>query len=57
MKLEKNSVCSKWMDLVELVTAQDIDAINKEGTPVIEEFIEAMDQYKKTAAKERSGIK
>jgi len=57
VKLEKNSVCSKWMDLVELVTAQDIDAINKEGTPVTEEFIEAMDQYKKTAAKERSGIK
>ena len=44
------------MDLIELVTAQDVDAVNKEGATVSEEFLEAMELYKKTASKERSGI-
>jgi len=43
------------VDLIELVTAQDVDAVNKEGATVSEEFLEAMELYKKTASKERSG--
>lgn len=49
-------MCTKWVDLVELITAQDIDAVNSEGETVSEEFLEAMAQYTKTASKERSGI-
>ena len=57
IKLEKNSVCSKWEDLVSLVASQDIDAVDKEGNGKTEEFLEVMEVHKKTASKERSGKK
>ena len=56
VKLERNSVSSKWVDLTELVRSQDVDATNEEGTNVSEEFLEAMDTFKKSASHERSGI-
>ena len=56
MKIEKNAVSSKWIDLVELVRAQDLDVTNKEGATASEEFLEAFDNHKKQATREASGI-
>ena len=44
------------MDLYELVRSQDVDATDNEGEPITDEFIEAMEAFKKTASRERSGI-
>ena len=56
IRIEKNSTCSKWVDLMDLVQAQDIDATNGKGDLITEEFLELMEEYRKTASKERSGI-
>lgn len=55
IKLEKNSVASKWMDMVEMVNAQDIDVTDAEGEEVNEAFLLAMETLKKQANAERSG--
>lgn len=54
--LEKNSTCSKWIDLVELVQSQDIDAQNRKGENVSEDFLEIMENHRKKAPATRSGI-
>ena len=56
IKMERNSVCSKWEDLTLLVQSQDVEVTDSNGTIVSEEFLEAMEEYKKTANKEKSGI-
>jgi len=55
--MEKNSVCSKWMDLVDLVNSQDVEVVDKNGADVSETFMEAMDNYKKIALPHLSGNK
>ena len=44
------------MDLLDLAQSQDIDVTNSKGEVIVDEFLDAMDVYKKTAKKERSGI-
>ena len=56
IRLERNSVASKWVDIVELVNAQDADVTDQEGEEVNERFIEAIESRKKEAPEERSGI-
>lgn len=56
IKIEKNSVASKWMDIVEMVNAQDADITDHEGEEVNERFLEAINEIKETAPMERSGI-
>ena len=56
IKLEHNSACSKWLDIVELVRSQDADILDGQGEVVSEQFLTLMENYKKTAPTERSGI-
>ena len=48
-------MASKWMDMVEMVNAQDIDVMDAEGEEVNEAFLLAMETLKKQANAERSG--
>ena len=61
VQLMKNSLCTKWMDVLELVRSQDIQILDRLGEDVSEEFIHAMDCYKKdvlqqTGSTDRAGI-
>ena len=42
IRLEKNSVCSKWMDVLELVQSQDMLILDGLGEDASEEFVAAM---------------
>ena len=58
---EKNSVCSKWMDVLELVQSQDMLILDGLGEDASEEFIAAMAGFKKdvlqeTGSTDRAGI-
>jgi len=44
---EKNSVGSKWMNIVELINSQDVQEVDQSSTNVSECFMEPMDNYKK----------
>ena len=55
IKLEKNSVASKWLDLEEMIRAQDADATDAEGEEINEAFLEALEVFKKSANAERTG--
>ena len=61
IQLEKNSVCSKWMDVLELVQSQDMLILDGLGEDASEEFIAAMAGFKKdmlqeTGSTDRAGI-
>ena len=53
--LEKNSVCTNWIDIVELVNSQDVEIVNDQDEDVSEQFMEALTKYKKQAPAEKSG--
>jgi hypothetical protein len=42
--LQKNSVCSAWVDVEDLVKAQDVDAYDADGNPAHELFIDYMNE-------------
>ena len=61
IRLEKNSVCSKWMDVLELVQSQDMLILDGLGEDASEEFIAAMAGFKKdvlqeTGSTDKAGI-
>ena len=61
IRLEENSVCSKWMDVLELVQSQDMLILDGLGEDASEEFIAAMAGFKKdvlqeTGSTDRAGI-
>ena len=56
LKLEKNSVCSKWMDIVDLVNSQDVEVVDYQGNDKSEQFLATLHNYKKDAPLSRSGI-
>ncbi len=55
MKLEKNSVCSKWVDVVALIQSQDIDVVTEDGECVSEEFLASLERLKKREGMENTG--
>jgi len=55
IKLEKNSVASKWSDIVELVSSQDVDVTNNEGEDNSEAFLAAMAAIKLKEGQESKG--
>jgi len=55
LKLEKNSVCTKWMDIVELVQSQDVEIVNDQGEDVSESFLALMEIYRKEDRPQNSG--
>ena len=48
IQLQKNSITSKWVDVEELVRAQEVDVINSEGEEVSDRFLETWDRLRKT---------
>ena len=52
IQLEKNSVCSKWMDVLELVQSQDMLILDGLGEDASEEFMAAMAGFKKDVLQE-----
>ena len=61
IRLEKNSVFSKWMDVLELVQSQDMLILDGLGEDASEEFMAAMAGFKKdvlqeTGSTDRAGI-
>ena len=42
IKMQKNSCCSEWMDVAELVRSQDIRISNRLGKDAGEEFLHGM---------------
>jgi len=45
-RFNNNCSASKWHDLRELVSSQDLEVVDPEGKEVTEEFLEAMDKIK-----------
>ena len=61
IRMENNSTCSAWTDIVELVRSQDYMITNGEDNDVAEDFLMGLDQYKaellkNTGKTERAGI-
>ena len=61
IEMDKNSVCSKWMDIVALVQSQDISISNGLGEDAADAFLAALEEYKKklrseTGSADRAGI-
>ena len=61
IKFEKNTVCSDWMDLVELVRSQDVMITNNDDEDLADEFLANLEEYKKELMEEvgksdRAGI-
>ena len=54
VQMVKNSVCTKWMDVLELVQSQDMSVVNGLGEDVADEFIAAMAEFKKDQQQESS---
>ena len=52
IKMQKNSCCSEWMDVAELVRSQDIRISNRLGKDAGEEFLHGMESYKKDLTQE-----
>lgn len=55
IQMEKNSVTSKWLDIVDLVASQDVDIVNGEGDSVAEQFLETLATLRKQPSKENTG--
>ncbi len=56
VKLAKNSACSRWVDVVELVQSQDIDVVTEDGSSVSEQFVAAVQLLRKNPGNENLGI-
>ena len=61
ISIEKNSICSKWQDLAELVQSQDFLILDGLGEDASEEFSTALQSYKEdlkqeTGSSDRAGI-
>ena len=61
IKFEKNSVCSEWWDMEELVSSQDVVVTDGKGADRGDDFLTALQQYKteqlkKTGSSERAGV-
>ena len=61
IKFEKNTVCSDWVDLLELVRSQDVMITNSEDEDLADEFLANIEKYKKelveeTGKTDRAGI-
>lgn len=56
IQLEKNSACSNWIDIADMVSSQDADIVNNQGEIVSEQFLALLEGYKKSAPAIASGI-
>jgi hypothetical protein len=44
IQLQKNSICSTWVDVEDLVKAQDVDAFDADGDPAHEALVDILDK-------------
>ena len=51
--LEMNSVCSAWMDLVELVRSQDVMITGENDNDIGDEFLMGLQQYKEDVLRDK----
>ena len=61
IKIEKNSTCSEWWDIGELVSSQDVTVTNSKGADVGDAFLVALQELKKdlleeTSSSEKAGV-
>ena len=61
IRMELNSVCSEWVDIVELVRSQDISIVGKKREDRVDEFLTSIASLKKdlmeeTGRTEKAGI-
>ena len=54
IKMDKNSICSQWMNVVALVQSQDITISNGLGEDVADDFLAALETYKTKLRSETS---
>ena len=47
IKMERNSVCSAWVDIVELVRSQDVLVVDNNDDNIATEFLAAIDGYRR----------
>jgi len=43
--IDKNSSCSPWLDIIELIQAQDADVVDSDGKLVNEHFLQLVEEY------------
>jgi hypothetical protein len=48
VSLQKNSSCSAWLDLVDLVSSQDVEVLDRAGEDATDSFLNAMAGVKET---------
>ena len=51
--MERNSVCSAWMDLVELVRSQDVMITDGDDNDIADEFLAALQKYKEDVLRDK----
>ena len=56
IKLEKNSVCSSWIDLVDLVRSQDVNITDEKDEDRSEDFLGALDNYRKDLMEKKGRV-
>jgi len=54
--IERNSCCSKWIDVIEMIEAEDIGVVDQEGESITGEFMQAYKQFKKDSENKPVGI-
>ncbi len=56
IRLDRNSTCSKWLDVVDLVRSQDIDIVDEQENILSDAFLERMETYRKASPEAHRGI-
>jgi len=54
--IDRNSSCSPWMDVVELVRSQDVDIVDSTGKLAGDRFIELIQEYQNARPAIQAGI-
>jgi len=54
--IEKNSACSQWIDIVELVEAQDVDVLDAKGQLAGQQFKLLLEQYQNRKPGHPAGV-
>ena len=56
VRLEKNSVCSAWMDVVELVRSQDFVITDEKDNDAADDFLEGMKRHREDLLKSNESV-
>jgi len=56
VKLDNNSACSPWLDILDLIQSQDADVVDSDGQLVNERFMEMIQEYQNSHPDQSVGI-